>query len=141
MAGPVVIRDAFAALAAAVEGIATALPYEPERLPARFPAVTMVFTNFTQEDVYTGPATVNEWMFRVRVHVALKIGPGSDFARAYGELEVLVPRILRIVRTNPGLNGSCEWARIEDVGEEPLIATDNRAMAKDLRLIARTEVT
>lgn len=54
------IESAFCAAVNEIQGITTALPYEPESLPVR-PCVTMLITQMAQEDFATGNVTQGNW--------------------------------------------------------------------------------
>lgn len=134
------LRQAFAAAAAAIPGVANALDHEPgmEALPP-LPCVTMLSDLYSQEDVLTGPATENIWGWEVRVYVDLVQG----YREAQEQLDDLVPAVLGIVRANTDIDGTCLWARLQDPGGTPFFAHDEqKAYAwKVLQLRAEMEET
>lgn len=138
------VRDiavAFAAAAAAVPGIKTALHYTPEQLP-ELPAVTMLPRRIQQDERYTGPTTENLWTWAV--YLQLPLGgrvAGSDFEAAQDLLYDLLPALLAIVRADPELGGTCLKATLADLGEEPDFDPEQRVVVKILELTARTQET
>lgn len=128
------IREAFCAACLQIEGITSAVPYEPgpEGLPP-LPAVTMRSYLYGQDDRETGPRTDNEWGWVVRVYCPL-----DSYEAAQVALDDLVPAVLGVVRGDPDLGGTCEWARMQDNGEEVQFEHDGRQRyaVKSVQLIA-----
>jgi hypothetical protein len=136
-AGPRPILEAFAQLASRVAGVNVALPYEPaqQRLPT-MPCVTILFSGIEQEDQMTGPAQELRWHFDVQVYVSF-----ADAQRAQDEMIAIVPELVRIIRVNPSLDGTCELAVIEDGLAAPELGQDDRWLRKRLHLNCRLEET
>jgi hypothetical protein len=122
----------------ALPEIASALPYEPgpEALPAAFPVVTMLADLYGQVDRETGPVTDNTWGWEVRVYVDLTQG----YEAAQVELDDAVPAVLSVIRADPSLDGSCEWARIEDPGGPPEFGVERNRRYAVKRLLLRAEL-
>lgn len=131
------VEAAFAAAAKKIIPIRDVLVYEPgqTRLPL-MPCVTMLFLGAEQRDDSTGPAQDVRWQWNVYLYVGF-----ADAQRAQNELKLIVPELLRIVRVDPGLGGSCEQAWVEDAVSIPELGPDDSWMRKRLRLVARNEET
>lgn len=129
------VREAFCARCLEVDGIESALPYEPgpEALPP-LPAVTLRSYLYGQVDAETGPLTDNEWGWEVRVYVPLEGG----YQRAQELLDDLVPAVLSVPRRYPDLDGTCQWVRVQDNGEPVAFEVDGRRRyaVKTIQLIA-----
>lgn len=132
------IEAAFVERALAVDGVASAIDYEPEALPPR-PCVTMLYVSVQQDDVATGPSTDNVWEWRVNVYVDL--GPGERYRDAQMNLKRLVPKVLGIVRSAQDLGDTCLRASFADVEAEPTFDHDGGLVWKSLRLRALVEET
>lgn len=139
LSGPALVAEAFAALVLDEPEIRSAYDHEPEKIGRR-PSVAMLWVQIAQEDRSTGPATENEWHWRVGVYVDLGSGQATNYRKAQLGLYDAVPAVLRTVREHPDINGTCEWCSIADEGEEPVFDKQNRTIAKYLRLVARGEV-
>lgn len=128
------VREAFCARVREIDGVASAVPYEPgpEGLP-KLPAVTMRSYLYGQDDVETGPATDNEWGWEIRVYVPL-----GNYETAQALLDDLVPAVLSVPRRYPDLDGTCEWARTQDNGEPVAFEHDGsrKYAVKSIQLIA-----
>lgn len=129
------IAKAMAAKLDALSIVERAFDHQPAKLPPRGLAVmSVLFTGFEQTDAFTGPATDNAWVYRVNCYLRL-----GDYLQAQQKLAELLPEILAIVRDDPTLAGTCEWARLDDTGLEPVFNHDEGYLLKSLRLTAYTE--
>jgi hypothetical protein len=129
---PDLIEDAFRTAAAAVVGVASALDYEPKEL-AKLPCVTMLYLGSPQEDAETGTGQDATHTWRIGLYLHLQ-----DYKKAQQKLKDLLPLVMRIVRTDPQLNATCEWARLVDSLSEPIFNHEEKWMLKTLRLEAAT---
>ena len=132
---PKPIRQAFAAAAAEVDGVATALDHErgQTRLPT-LPAVTMALLGFEAIDEQTGPFQTMRWSWNVYVYVDF-----SDAERAQDELELILPGLARIVREDWTLDGTCTKAALTESLDIPELDDAQRWLRKRLQLTAELE--
>jgi hypothetical protein len=102
--------------AAAIEGVANALPHEPEFVPElkEGAAVTMFMRLPKQTDVETGTGCEVEYGWLVHIYVPL-----YDYALAAEQVKEVVCGLLRITRVNPRLDETCDWAELSSGGDEP----------------------
>lgn len=111
-------------VAAECPTVAEALHFEPEELGS-LPAVTCLHKRVGQEDVQTGPSTMNTYTWVVSITVG--IGGHlvtSDFEHGQDDLLNCLPEVLAVVRHHPDLDDTCDRASIADLGEEPEVEVD-----------------
>jgi hypothetical protein len=132
METPERIEQAFVAMLERVDGLRHALDHEPKDLP-RLPCATMLFLRGFQADRETGPAQDVLWEWRIHLYVDL----GRDWAGAQRELKQLLPRVLKLVRDDPTLDGTCDHAVLVDLGEEPVFATDDQDRTRTAWLLKK----
>lgn len=137
MSGPLPITIALAALAGKAEGVKVSLPYEPgqSRLP-EMPCTTVLFSGVDQIDQMTGPMQEVHWHFELYLYVNF-----ADAERAQAEMFAIVPQLVRIVRINPSLDGSCELAIMTDALSIPELGPEDRWLRKRLHFDCRLEET
>lgn len=135
MAGPVPIQKAYAKAARAIQGLQNVVEWEPgqKRLP-EMPCLTMMFIGLEQLDEETGPMQLVRWQWELHLYVSF-----SDAERAQEEMQAIVPELIRIVRVNTTLDGSCYVARIAEAVTVPELAPDDRWLRKNMRLIGERE--
>lgn len=133
------IAKTFAQLAGNIDGVKSALHYEPEQLPD-LPAVTMLLGPSTQNENATGPQTENTWTWTVTLYLPLGGRVvGSDFQRGQELLMELLPQLYAIARRHPDLDDTCLKATLADAGDDPAFDADQKALIKELELTVRTE--
>lgn len=141
MSQPKLIRQAFAAHAAAVTGVANAYDHEPELLPENMEegaAVTMIIARVVPEIVETGGAVQVDWNWSVYVYVLL-----SDYALAQDQMTELLPPLLLITMLDSDLGGTCDQAWLTDAGGEPFPEQADggfMTLVKQLNLRARADL-
>lgn len=130
------IERQFVLAAAAVEGVGSALDFEPgmEGLPRRLPCVTMLYRGPRNVGYETGGIEVLEHTWTVRLYVDAR----TSWEKAERDLKQLVPRLLQAVRRNPSLDDSCEWAQLTEELVEPERLETGSLFVKRLRLTGRT---
>jgi hypothetical protein len=130
------VETAFAAAAGRIDGVRTALDHEPDSGTVMdLPAVTMWWTDVSQDDTETGPYTDNVWGWDINLYVPLELG----FRDAQKTMRTLAARLLTVVRTDPALSGACDWLRISDGGPPVTAQSESTGyLHKTLRLAART---
>jgi hypothetical protein len=113
---PAEIRAAFTAAAAAVNGVAHALDYEPDELPPLTdgPCVTMLQRQFRPQVVQTGGVIQVTFIWTVAVYALLR-----DYQTAQAELEAVIPRLVLITVADTTLDETCDQAELVDPGQEP----------------------
>jgi hypothetical protein len=121
-------------LVLAETAIVDAYDHVPPAIRA-FPAVTLAFLSFTDEDHQTGPLTKTTYSFAVAVYVKMI----RDYREPQLLIEALVPQLLRVARAHPDLDFTCERARIADQGEEVEIDSTAGWVLKTLRLTLEYE--
>ena len=138
--GPTPIEAEFVARVKLIAGLESALDYDPHELP-KLPAIAMLFLLPDDTDHQTGPATQVTWRWRIRLYVPLRSKKGSDFRRAQQHFKDLVPAILNVLRDDRSLGGTCEMARLRQLGEEPEFSVEGKYAYFDYMLLAETEET
>lgn len=136
------IEAAFVELAAALPEVGAALDHVPESLPAADPAawVCLLFHGYARDDEHqTGPATQVEWEWEVQSYVRITVGGGGGYRGAQEALKSLVPALMAAVRANRDLLGTCDRARLVDVGDPPSPDAAEGYLLKPLRLRAVVE--
>lgn len=126
------IEAAFLTAAGNISGVEYTAAPEPARIDL-LPAVTLYFVGLPQNpDSTTGHYLVT-WLWQIGVTVPL-----NDIAEAQTALQSLLPSVMQIVRTDPTLGATCEWAFIEDREEPPARVLDEKGFRKNLYLRATT---
>lgn len=124
------IETAFLTAVAGISGIEETYNVEPTRLDS-LPAVTMLLTESPQSISSTGWSLVE---YTWRVAITIKVDGLGD---AQNELKLLIPSMLNVTRQSPSLSGTCEWADLNDKGEEPALY-EGELWRKNLYLTATT---
>jgi hypothetical protein len=126
------IEQAFLTSALALPEVKAVFDYEPARLDIT-PAVTLAWQACPSEPSSTGYSVVH-WKWRVEITVSQ-----TDFRQAIKELQNVSKALIGVVRSNPSLNGTCDWAFLNDeIQEAPISLEDNRGYRKSLVLTATT---
>jgi hypothetical protein len=129
------IEQRFCEWVQAETDISNALDHEPERLP-RFPCLTMLVTTYSPLQAETGPHDDVTYAWRVRVYVAL-----NDYRVAQMGLKQLVPQVLGVARHHATADGLCDFLSIVDTGSDPVFASEDGWLAKDVELRAIRQET
>lgn len=130
------VEQAFTAAAGRIDLVRQAVDHEPDiAVGLELPAVTLWWVGIGQDDVETGPRTDNTWTWEVNVYTPLELG----WRDAQTALKRIVEQLLTLVRDDPSLNDTCDWATISD-GGPPVVARTEKTgyLHKILRLTART---
>lgn len=128
-------------LLGAVPGIKVAYEYDEEQLQG-VPALTLSLARTDPRDRFTGPAQEHTWTWIVRLYLPYGGRVAGSDSKALNDLQYdLLPRLFKVLRDHPDLDGACLKAALGDPGEEPDLsdATDTAVAVKLLTLTAVTE--
>lgn len=118
----------------AVPTIKEAFDHEPQNM-SHFPAATLYFDGFGQEEQTTRRNTVN-WNWIIRLYIRLS---SSDIKQAQMDLRSLIQDTINQFRSDPSLNGSCLFHTISNGEIFALLDQTNPLIIAELTLTATTK--
>lgn len=132
------LEQRLAAAFGRIDGVRQALDYEPDiDEPLELPAITLFWTDVSQDNTTTGPDTDNSWSWDVNVYTNLETEDG--FRGAQQTMKRIVAQVLTYVRENPKVDDLADQITITDGGPPVFVTGEGTGyLLKTLRISART---
>ncbi|MEE6450530.1 hypothetical protein RAH41_08165 [Gottfriedia acidiceleris] len=116
-----------------VPGIKQAYDHEPQAI-SQFPAATLYFDGFTQDDLTTNRNEVG-WKWTVRLYLQLNT---SDVKSPQVAIRSLLTDTLKELRKNINLNNSCLYHTVSNGDVFAILDQANPLMVVEFTLVATT---